>query len=61
MGSKECYLETYDGQKEAIYSPCDGFPYDKVHAKDGSYSIQVYRGLCESKFEQSDKPTFYAC
>lgn len=57
---KPCYLETYDGTKEAYaYDAGDGKAC--VQANDGSYAIPVTIGTFERKFESSDKPTFYAC
>lgn len=56
----ECFLETYEGTKEAYAYLVDNSKAC-VQAKDGSYAIPITRGTFERKFEYEAKPTFYAC
>lgn len=59
--SKDCFLYTFDGIKEAIYSPCHHEPYDNIHEKGQGMTIRISRAVALRKFEQEKKPTFYAC
>lgn len=55
----DCYLDGFDGKKEALaIPPKDGVVWDVV-AKDASIAIMVGRAVINSKFEQEEKPTFY--
>ena len=57
--SIDCYLDGFDGRKEALaIPPKDGVIWDVV-AKDASLAIMVGRAVINRKFEQEEKPTFY--
>ncbi len=62
---RPCILYTLDGEKEAVAGPPDedwaGRPVIPIKSLCGQYGILVERGWAESKFDRSDKPTFYAC
>lgn len=57
--SIDCFLDGFDGRKEAVaIPPKDGVIWDVV-AKDASIAIMVGRGVINGKFSREDKPTFY--
>lgn len=62
---RTCILYTLDGEIEAVAEPATedwaGRQVIPIKSMCGQYEIQVEKGWAESKFDRSDKPTFYAC
>lgn len=63
--TRDCYLHTLDGTKEALAHPTfidgRGKEVANIIAKDRSAWIRVPASTYERKFWNEEKPTFYAC
>lgn len=65
VNRKACFLHTLDGVKDAWAYPTHkdnwGRSVSKIQTQDGKFTIHVFSGVYEGKFESEEKPTFYAC
>lgn len=58
--NRKCYLNTYDGKQEALCKSRANADYHIVTTLDEKYSIQVNNTIVNTRFNETEKPEFYA-